>query len=212
MSSSSIYGIRKDYTGEEILEYKNSWWFSPIIWSVLPDKYIHDYIQTPFGFKKEIIGMDGKDVWTRTNKSINECDNTLDRICWEMSNQQIFHTSDKQIISDSIMQFLKQNDTYDVSEEDNIPVLKREHIIERFTEIANDILLIDENEFPYFVFKNTTVDDGVERWFEKYDEESDEYISCAMSKNTDNFYAEFVFIKDRKIDKFVSNKDYQFES
>lgn len=155
--------------------------------------------------------MDGNDVWTRTNKAINECDNTSDRICWEMSNQQIFHTSDKQIISDSIMKFLKQNDTYDVSEKDNIPVLKREHIIERFTEIANDILLIDENEFPYFVFKNTTVDDGVERWFEKYDEESDEYVSCAMSENTDDFYAEFVFIKDRKIDKFVSNKDYQFE-
>ena len=56
MSRSSIYGIRKDYTGEEIFEYKNSWWFSPIIWSVLPDKYIHDYIQTPFGFKKGIIG------------------------------------------------------------------------------------------------------------------------------------------------------------
>lgn len=101
MSSSGIYGIRKDYTGEEIFEYKNSWWFSPIIWSVLPDKYIHDYIQTPFGFKKGIIGMDGNDVWTRTNKSINECDNTPDRVCWEMSNQQIFHTSDKQIISDS---------------------------------------------------------------------------------------------------------------
>ena len=193
MSSSSIYGIRKDYTGEEILEYRNSWRFSPIIWSVLPDKYIHDYIQTPFGFKKGIIGMDGNDVWTRTNKSINECNNTPDRVCWEMSNQQIFHTSDKQIISNSIMQFLKQNDTYDVSEEDNIPVLKREHIIERFTEIANDILSIDENEFPY-------------------DEESDEYVSCAMSENTDDFYAEFVFIKDGKIDKFVSNKDYQFES
>lgn len=212
MSSSSIYGIRKDYTGEEIFEYKNSWWFSPIIWSVLPDKYIHDYIQTPFGFKKGIIGMDGNDVWTRTNKSINECDNTPDRVCWEMSNQQIFHTSDKQIISESIMQFLKQNDTYDISEEDNIPVLKREHIIERFTEIANDILSINENEFPYFVFKNTTVGDGVERWFEKYDEESDEYVSCAMSKNTDDFYAEFVFFKDGKINKFVSNKDYQFES
>ena len=185
MSSSSIYGIRKDYTGEEIFEYKNSWWFSPIIWSVLPDKYIHDYIQTPFGFKKAIIGMDGNDVWTRTNKFINECDNTPDRVCWEMSNQQIFHTCDKQIISNSIMQFLKQNDTYDVSEEDNIPVLKREHIIERFTEIANDILSIDEN---------------------------DEYVSCAMSENTDDFYAEFVFFKDGKIDKFVSNKNYQFES
>lgn len=212
MSSSSIYGIRKDYTGEKILEYKNSWCFSPIIWRVLPDKYIHDYIQTPYGYKKGIIGMDENDVWTRTNKVINECDNTPDRVCWEMSNQQIFHTSDKQIISDSIMQFLKQNNTYDVSEKDNIPVLKREHIIERFSEIANDILSIDENEFPYFVFKSTTVDDGVERWFEKYDEESDEYVPCAMSENTDDFYAEFVFFKDGKIDKFISNKDYQFES
>lgn len=55
-------------------------------------------------------------------------------------------------------------------------------------------------------------DDGVERWFEKYDEESDEYVSCAMSENTDDFYAEFVFFKDGKINKFVSNKDYQFES
>ena len=110
------------------------------------------------------------------------------------------------------MHFLKQNDTYEVSEEDNIPVLKREHIIERFTEIANDILSIDENQFPYFVFKNTTVDDGVERWFEKYDEESDEYIPCAMSENTDDFYAEFVFFRDGRIDKFVSNKDYQFKS
>lgn len=153
MSSSSIYGIRKNYTGEEILEYKNSWCFSPIIWGVLPDKYIHDYIQTPYGYKKGIIGMDGNDVWTRTNKAINKCDNTPDRICWEMSNQQIFHTSDKQIISDSIMQFLKQNDTYDVSEEDNVPVLKREHIIERFTEIANDILSIDENEFHILFLK-----------------------------------------------------------
>lgn len=96
MSRSSIYGIRKDYTGEKILEYKNSWCFSPIIWRVLPDKYIHDYIQTPYGYKKGIIGMDENDVWTRTNKAINECDNTPDRVCWEMSNQQIFYTSDKQ--------------------------------------------------------------------------------------------------------------------
>ena len=52
----------------------------------------------------------------------------------------------------------------------------------------------------------------ISKQFEKYDEESDEYVSCAMSENTDDFYAEFVFIKDGKIDKFVSNKDYRFES
>lgn len=46
----------------------------------------------------------------------------------------------------------------------------------------------------------------------KIDDKSDEYVSCAMSENTDDFYAEFVFFKDGKIDKFVSNKNYQFES
>ena len=31
MSYSSLYGIRKDYTGEELYKYQNSWLFSPII-------------------------------------------------------------------------------------------------------------------------------------------------------------------------------------
>lgn len=31
-----------------------------------------------------MVGMDGNDVWTRTNKFINECDNTPDRVCWHI--------------------------------------------------------------------------------------------------------------------------------
>lgn len=100
----------------------------------------------------------------------------------------------------------KLDSEYGWNDEDTIKLSRK------CSEIANDILSIDENEFPYFVFKNTTVDDGVKRWFKKYDQESDEYVSCAMSENTDDFYAEFVFFKDGRIDKFVSNKDYRFES
>lgn len=207
MSSSSIYGIRKDYTGEKIFEYKNAWWFSPVIWNVLSDKTLpRDFM----GNIQTVTGINGPYVWKQINHSMNHSESTADRVCWELSNQQIFHTADQQVIANAILNFLKQNDMYDKSTEDNISVLQREHIIERFTEIANDILSIDKNEFPYFVFKNTSVDDNVEKWFEKYDEKTDEYVPCSLSDQADTAYTEFVFFKDGKISDFVSNRDYDF--
>lgn len=53
MSFSSLYGIKKDYTGEKLFEYENSWFFSPVVWLVLPEKYIPLEITTPYGFKKK---------------------------------------------------------------------------------------------------------------------------------------------------------------
>lgn len=208
MSQSSIYGIKKDYTGEILYEYKNSWLFSPIIWGVLPDKYIPLEIQTPYGYKKGIIGSDGNEIWSKTNEKINHCENTPDRICWEMSNQQIFFTKDKKCISENIKKFVKQNKEYDKSTEDNLSSLDREHIIKRFNEISDDILSIDENVYPYFVFKNTSVDDEVERWFDDYD--NDEYGTKSI-KDWDEFLAEFVVISNDKITKFISNLDYKYD-
>ena len=153
MSKSSIFGIRKDYTGEEIYSYGNSWLFSPIIWQVLPDKYIPRYIRTPFGYNKSIIGIGGDEVWGRTNEKVNHCDNTPDRVCWEMSKQQIFHTSDKKIIADAIIAFLEQNKDYGETDEEGVHCIKKQHIIDRFREIASDILEIDETEFPFLFLK-----------------------------------------------------------
>lgn len=210
MSCSSLYGIKKDYTGEELYKYRNSWLFSPIIMEILPEKYIPYEIQTPYGFKKSIIGMGSQEIWKKTNNKINNCDNTPDRICWEISNQQIFFTKDKECIATNIRKFVEQNKVYDKSTEDNLSPLEREHIIERFNEIADDIVGLDENEYPYFVFKNTSVDDGVEFWFSSYDEESDEYTDKSI-KDWDEFLAEFVVIENDKIAKFISNLDYQYE-
>ena len=210
MSCSSLYGIKPDYTGEELYEYRNSWLFSPIVMGILPEKYIPYEIQTPYGFKKSIIGMGGQEIWKKTNNKINNCDNTPDRICWEMSNQQIFFTKDKECIADSIRKFVEQNKDYDKSDEDNLSSLEREHIIERFNEIADDIVGLDENEYPYFVLKNTSVDDGVSFWFSDYDEEKDEYTDKSI-KDWDKFLAEFVVIEDGKIAKFISNLDFQYE-
>ena len=210
MSCSSLYGIKKDYTGEELYEYRNSWLFSPIVMGILPEKYIPYEIQTPYGFKKSIIGIGGQEIWKKTNNKINNCDNTPDRICWEMSNQQIFFTKDKECIATNIRQFVEQNKAYDKSDEDNLSPLEREHIVERFNEIADDIVGLDENEYPYFVLKNTSVDDGVSFWFSDYDEEKDEYTDKSI-KDWDKLLAEFVVIEDGKIAKFISNLDFQYE-
>lgn len=210
MSRSSLYGIKKDYTGEELKEYRNSWLFSPIIMGILPDKYIPQEIATPYGLKKSIIGLDGQDIWRKTNDKINNCDNTPDRICWEMSNQQIFFTKDKTCISDSIRQFVIENKEYNKSTEDGISPLERDHIIDRFKEIAADIESLDETEYPYFVFKNTSCDDGVECWFSRYNEEIEDYEDSSI-KDWNAFLAEFVVIEDSKIAKFISNLNFSYE-
>ena len=65
MSSSSLWTIGKSYNGKIDKEYHNSWFFSPVVWDVLLDKYMHDEIQTPYGYKKSIIGMGGAELWEK---------------------------------------------------------------------------------------------------------------------------------------------------
>lgn len=210
MSYSSLFGIKENYTGEIICDFKNSWLFSPVVMGILPDKYIPEFITTPFGFKKSIISDITGEVYKRTNHEVNICKNTADRICWELANQQIFFTKDRQLVSDSIKKFVKQNAYYDKSDEDGLSSLEREHIIERFNEIADSILELDESEYPFFVFKNTSCDDTVERWFERYDDKQDKLLECSMKDNADNFYAEFVIIENGEIVKFISSREFEY--
>lgn len=67
MSCSSLYGIKKDYVGEELYEYKNSWLFSPVVWSVLSDKYLP---RDAYGYVQSIIGMNGNEVFSKINNII----------------------------------------------------------------------------------------------------------------------------------------------
>lgn len=210
MSHSSLVGIKEDYTGEVIYDFKNSWLFSPVITSVLPDKYIPKFITTSFGFKKSIMSDITGEVYKRTNHEVNLCKNTEDRICWELANQQIFFTKDRQLVSDSIRKFVKQNTDYDKSDKDGLSALEGEDVIERFNEIADSILELDENKYKFFVFKNTSCDDEVERWFERYDDKQDKYLECSMKDNIDSFYAEFVIIENEEIVKFISNREFEY--
>ena len=205
MSCSSLYGITKDYKGKEIIEYKNSWYFSPVVWNVLSDKLL----PRKHGYPQNVIGFGGQEVWKNINNILNNSDFLADRVLWELSNQAIFKTKDKNIIADCIRDFLKVNNKYDKSDEDNVPILKRDHIIERWNEIAIDIEDLNEEEFPFFVFKNTSCDDSVESWFIKYNEESDGYEERGLNECED-LVTEFVIIENDSIINYIPNTEYEY--
>lgn len=205
MSCSSLWVMDKNYVGEELKEYGNSWLFSPISWDVLLDKYLRNEVQTPYGYKRSLIcSMDGGQLHRDLNQKINNCNTMYDRIVWEMSNQQVFFSKDKKIIADGIRNFLEVNKKYDKTDDGNYP-LEQEHINGRWLEIANDIENI-ASDYEYFVFKNTSVDDGVEFWFQKYNEETDEYEQSSL-KEIDKIVTEFVTISGNEM-SFKTNIDY----
>lgn len=206
MSYSSFYGIRKDYTGECIADFKNSWLFSPVVWNVLSDKKL----PRKYGMIQSVTGMNSREVWIKINSFMNDSDNTSDRICWELSNQLIFFTKDKEVIFKAINDFIANNKKYDISQEDGLSVLERDHIIERFNEIADIIANLNEEEYPYFVFKNTSVDDEVTRWFKKWNEETDEYEDSSL-RDSREYVTEFVVIENELIKEYIPNTEYKYE-
>lgn len=204
MSYSSLITINKEYKLEDEYEFKNSWLFSPIVWDVLLEKYMHDEIQTPYGYTKSIIGFGGNELWAKLNSIMNSSDNLVDRVCWELSNQQIFFTKNKKLISDAILQFLKTNKEYKKTE-DGDNVLEKEHIMERWNQLAKTITDIND-DVPCFVQKNTSVDDSVVCWFHQWDEDADEYKVKSLS-DIDKLTFEFVDISNDDM-SFVSNLSY----
>lgn len=205
MSYSSLYGIKKDYTGECLHEYGNSWLFSTVVWGILPEKYLSKDDEPSYGYGISILMGDEK-VWSKTNDEVNNCDNTSDRICWELSHQQIFFTKDKECVANNIKKFVEQNKKYYKNENEQYP-LEQQHIIDRFNEIADDILALDEDTYECFVFKASSVDDSVECWFEEYDEEADVFIDKSIEGCTE-YLADFVFIVDDKITGFIKSNDW----
>lgn len=200
MSYSSLWLVDKNYIGREEYIFSNSWLFSPIVWDILSEKYLP---KDRFGFNQSIING-GEKVWVQLNEIMNNSDNNYERICWEMSNSAIFFSKDKKIVSKAIRDFLSENNQYDKNEEDGICILEREHIIERWNEIANTLDNIDENTNPYFVFKNTSVDDSVSSWFEKYNEDLDKWNEVPITSKEEILTA-FIIIKNDKIVDFVPN-------
>lgn len=205
MSNSSLWLLDNDFKGHEHKKYENSWLYSPIAWDVLFDKYMHKEIQTAYGYKKSMCSMEGGLLHNKLNNTVNGCKAFYDRVVWEMSNQQVFLSRDKETIAKNIRMFVENNKSFSKSKEGIYP-LQQDHIVARFNEIANDIEAIEESEYSCFVFKNSNCDNGVESWFLQYNEEDDEYETTSL-KDVENYVTEFVLIYENCME-FQSNIDY----
>lgn len=205
MSYSSLWLIDKDFKGEEDIEFMNSWLFTPIAHDILFKKYLSSRATSPYDNKDlpflSAVMLDNT-VIRDLNNLINYCEVQEDRVVWELTNQQMFRTKDKDFISDCIIKFM------DINKE--LMIKYDERIFSRFKEVAREIRNIDENNYSYFIFKNTSCDDGVEYWFIKYDEEEKDYKDASLLE-LDTNVCELVLIDNNKISDFIINtklKDY----
>lgn len=199
MSHSELYVMDKDSNGESLYDFSNSWLFSPVVWDILYHKYIPG---TPADRNYMSASMfDGGETWRMLNSEINDSSEQVDRIAWELSQQQTFFTKDKEFVASCIEKFFDVNERYTTD-------IKNDSIFDRAKEIAESIRSLDESTQPYFAFKNTSCDDGVERWFiGDYSEEDGEYARIGLRDQTVHC-TEFVYIEDDKIKEFVSNLVY----
>lgn len=188
MSCSTLYGITSNLYGVEISNYQNSWAFSPAIWGFLAQKY----------HTQDVIGFHGHEGWKEINTIMNKGENFIEQICWELSNQQVFCVKDKDFVADCIDKFI------------DVARLINNYDVERFNTIANDIRNLNISEHKFFVFKNTSVDDVVENWFYKYDEDEEDYCDCCLS-DSNYFKNELVVIDqtNKCVVEFVSPDEFK---
>lgn len=157
-----------------------------------------------------MTGWFSEGVFEHLNDKINNCDNMPDRICWELSNQQIFFTKDKECIVENIHKFVEQNKGY-YKFDDGVSALEKDHVVERFLEIASDILSLDEIIYPMFILKNTSVDETVSELFYIQNDETGKYEDCLLDNHINKCpYHDFVAIADGTLE-FILHDEFDFK-
>ena len=202
MSSSFLYALDKTYTTHNILSFDNSWLFSPMVWRRLCAEYLPRERLGNKMVPASFFGIDGVENWKKINDIMNNSENHNLRIVWEMSNQQFFLTKDKDTIANAIESFLTIFPT------DDEGFTWGEHIVKRFKDLADSIRSLDENVCPYFVHKNSSCDDSIERHLQRFDEKEWKSIPVSLKKTAKDVQQEFVIIEDGKIVNFSMCKDF----
>lgn len=166
MSCSSLWTMDKNWSGKEYKEYNNSWLFPPTIWNILFCKYIHEnerrkrYFDKENQFETNFMTWslwDNSAKWKELNDRIDNGTEETDKVLWALANLCVFNAKDKTFVADCIERFVEidfPNSEYKDSQ----------HIKDRFREVAQDIRALPKS-CKYFVFKGTSCDDNVERWF-----------------------------------------------
>lgn len=162
MSGSSLWGITIDGNGVELEEYQNSWLYAPIVWKYLYEtQYTEQEKVEKFGPVSYYMMPDVmNDMW----KKMIDLDHTPEQVNYFVTMEYVFFAKDIPLVAKAIREVVTK---LELDEESS-------HIAERFEQMAKDIEALDVVKYPYFVFKNTSVDDNVERWFEMYIEEPEE--------------------------------------
>lgn len=188
MSYSTLYGITSDLHGVELNNYHNAWLFCPAIWQFLELKY----------HTGSVIGFSITEGEKQLNKIMNKGENPAEQICWELSNQQVFCTKDKDFVADCIEKFMKTAQLEGTVYED------------RFRLVAADIRNIDTSKYKFFVFKNISVDNWVENWFLRYDAELDTAVDCSLL-DSDYFRNELVEIDQTNncVSRFIPPEEFK---
>lgn len=190
MSYTSLWVIDKNWSGAEHRKYPNSWLMPPVVWDVLMQKYIDaakrngvdSYIVWACACSAKI----SNERWALLNSRINNTENQVDRIMWELTGLSVFNSKDKEFVANCIDDFVRENQNIDEE-------LQAEHIRQRFFDIAIDIRNLPKR-VKYFVIHPSSVDDSVEWWF-------DRKRLCSWDK----FVCEFTLIEDKKIVGFSTN-------
>ena len=196
MSYSCLIMMDKDYFAYEVDEFDNSWLYAPILWTVLTRKYCPG---------EKILNMMSGSHMNHLNRIMNSTTNACDQICWELSLQQIFSTKDKHIVANAIRECIKVNGSIKNEDADDTGILQAPHIVERWEEIAKSIEEINEEEYPYFIFKTNSIDDSVWQWFGEDGEES-------LKDYAEDGFPEFVIIKDRKVTGWINHLNFDYNN
>lgn len=199
MSQSELWIVDRNWSGNEYKEYQNSWLFCPVIANVLMCQHIDPNErklltgETVDNFIAWLMcgGLSQDDMnkkFNQLNDIIMDGSNENDKILWDLSNLGVFNAQDKQLVSDSICQFLSDHKDYFDTCDDCI--------IDRFKEVAEDIKDLPRR-CKYFVIHGSSCDDNVEYWFYR------KRLSSWKERVCD-----FVIIKDGKIAGYKDNLEF----
>ena len=190
MSYTSLWIIDKNWSGVEYRKYPNSWLMPPVVWDVLMQKYIdpaeHNGVNSYLAWVCACSSKIRDERWALLNSRINNTENQVDRIMWELTGLSVFNSKDKEFVANCIDDFVRENQNIDEE-------LQAEHIRQRFFDIAIDIRNLPRR-VKYFVIHPSSVDDSVEWWFRR------ERL-CSWDK----FVCEFTLIENKRVVGFSTN-------
>lgn len=206
MNMCRLYVMDKRYNGTVLKSFDDTLWFTPVVWHILLEKYVAElFVRNP-KLRHQIGKEAGRQAIHQLNDRLALIDEKTDRVCWELSHEQVFFTKDKEVIADALLQFTVQN--LDVIRIKGESLLESRKVFNRFTELAAAIRGLDENVHPYFVFQSTGVDDNVRDWFRVINEKTGQYETRTL-RDAKDVYTEFVYIKrDGRIHGFYTNLEY----